>query len=88
LLEQMQQFPNIRAKGLMCIAPYVETPEQNRKYFEKMNRLFIDIKTKPLHNTDMRFLSMGMTGDYQVAIEEGANIVRIGTGLFEGKQKH
>ena len=82
LIEQIQHLPNICTKGLMCIAPYVEDSEQNRIYFEKMKRLFIDIQGKCLHNVDMRFLSMGMTGDYQVAIEEGANIVRVGTGLF------
>jgi pyridoxal phosphate enzyme (YggS family) len=86
LLEQMQQLPNICTKGLMCVAPYVEIPEQNRKYFEKLNTLFVDISTKKMHNVDMRFLSMGMTGDYQVAVEEGANIVRVGTGLFGNRQ--
>ena len=82
LIEQIQHLSNVCTKGLMCIAPYVENSEQNRIYFEKMKRLFIDIKSKLLHNVDMRFLSMGMTGDYQVAIEEGANIIRVGTGLF------
>ena len=82
LLEQMTQLPNICTRGLMCIAPYVENSEQNRIYFEKMHKLFIDIQSRCLHNVDMRFLSMGMTGDYEVAIEEGANIIRVGTGLF------
>ena len=82
LIEQIQHFTNIRTMGLMCIAPFVEQPEENRVYFEKMQRLSVDIQTKSLHNVDMRYLSMGMTGDYEVAIEEGANIVRIGTGLF------
>jgi len=82
LLEQMQDMSNIRAKGLMCVAPYVEQSEQNRLYFEKMYKLFVDIQCRKMHNVDMHFLSMGMTGDYPVAIEEGANIIRVGTGLF------
>ena len=82
LIEQISNLSNICTKGLMCVAPYVEHQEENRLYFEKMQRLLVDIKSKCLHNVDMRYLSMGMTGDYEVAIEEGANIVRIGTGLF------
>ena len=82
LIEQMNNLTNVKTKGLMCIAPFVENQEENRVYFEKMYRLFVDIKAKRLHNIEMRFLSMGMTGDYQVAIEEGANMVRIGTGIF------
>ena len=83
LIEQIQQLSNISTKGLMCIAPYVEKSEQNRVYFEKMYRLYVDIGSRKLHNVDMRFLSMGMTGDFEVAVEEGANIVRVGTGMFE-----
>ena len=86
LIEQICNLSNIRTSGLMCIAPYVECSELNRVYFEKMHRLFIDIKSRCLHNVDMRFLSMGMTGDYGVAIEEGANIIRVGTGLFGFKE--
>ena len=82
LIEQIHHLPNIYTKGLMCIAPYVEDSEQNRIYFKKMYKLFVDIQHKKMHNVDMHFLSMGMTGDYQVAIEEGANIIRVGTGLF------
>jgi len=82
LIEQMCQLSNINIKGLMCVAPYVENSEQNRIYFEKMYKLFVDIHCRNMHNVDMHFLSMGMTGDYQVAIEEGANIIRVGTGLF------
>ena len=81
-IEQMYQFPNISVKGLMCIAPYVEKSEENRVYFEKMYRLFVDIKAKRAYSTNMRILSMGMSGDYKVAIEEGATMVRIGTSLF------
>jgi len=82
LIEQIQYLSNIRILGLMCVAPFVEKAEQNRIYFEKMRKLFLDIKGKQRHNVDMRFLSMGMSGDYEIAIEEGANIVRIGTVLF------
>jgi len=82
LFEQIAHLPNICAKGLMCVAPYVEKSEQNRIYFEKMYKLFVDIGLRKMHNVDMRFLSMGMTGDYEVAIEEGSNIVRVGTGIF------
>jgi len=82
LIEQIQTLSNIRVKGLMCVAPFVEISEQNRIYFEKMRKLFLDIKGKQSHNVDMRFLSMGMSGDYEIAIEEGASIVRIGTSLF------
>ena len=85
LIERIHHLPNVCIKGLMCIAPYVEISEQNRIYFEKMHKLFVDIQSRCLHNIDMHFLSMGMTGDYEVAIEEGANIIRIGTGLFRQK---
>jgi len=81
-IEQIHQLSNIHTNGLMCIAPYVEDPEENRIHFKKMYKLFVDIQQKKMHNVDMHFLSMGMTGDYQVAIEEGANIIRVGTGLF------
>jgi len=82
LIEHIQSLSNIRIKGLMCVAPFVEKSEQNRIYFEKMRKLFLDIKAKQEHNVDMRFLSMGMSGDYEIAIEEGANIIRVGTSLF------
>ena len=82
LIEHIHFLQNICIRGLMCVAPYVEESEHNRVYYEKMQRLFVDINSSLLHNVDMRFLSMGMSGDYQIAIEEGANIVRIGTSLF------
>ena len=82
ILEQTVIYTNVCIKGLMCIAPYVENPEQNRKYFENMYNMYIDMKSNPRHNMDVRFLSMGMSGDYEIAIEEGANIVRIGSSLF------
>ncbi len=82
LVLEASKFKNIRVKGLMTVAPFVENPEDNRKYFKEMYKLFIDIKNKNYDNVDMKFLSMGMTNDYEIAIQEGANIVRIGTGLF------
>ena len=82
LVLEASKFKNIRVKGLMTVAPFVENPEENRKYFKKMHKLFIDIKDKNYDNVDMEYLSMGMTNDYEIAIQEGANIVRIGTGLF------
>jgi pyridoxal phosphate enzyme (YggS family) len=81
-IESLQHLTSIKIKGLMCVPPYVENPENNRKYFVKLKQLFVDISEKSFHNIEMTYLSMGMTGDYQVAIEEGANMVRIGTGIF------
>ncbi|MBQ9504257.1 MAG: YggS family pyridoxal phosphate-dependent enzyme [Lachnospiraceae bacterium] len=75
-------LPNITVRGLMCIAPYTENSEENRKYFEKLCKLNVDIKQKMSNNTFTGVLSMGMTGDYEVAIEEGATYVRVGTGIF------
>ena len=66
----------------MTIAPFTDNPESNRVYFSKMKKLSVDIREKNIDNVSMDVLSMGMTGDYQVAIEEGATIVRVGTGIF------
>ena len=66
----------------MTIAPFVEHPEDNRQYFRKLKQLSVDIKEKNIDNVNMDILSMGMTGDYMVAIEEGATYVRVGTGIF------
>lgn len=82
LVEAIAGLPNIRVKGLMTIAPYVENPEDNRKYFEEIKQLSVDITSKNIDNVSMNVLSMGMTGDYMVAIEEGATHVRVGTGIF------
>lgn len=86
-LENMQSFKNITLNGLMCIAPFVENTEQNAQYFRKMRKLFVDIKAKNKDNINIRYLSMGMTNDYSIAIEEGANMIRIGTGIF-GKRNY
>lgn len=82
LIEAISLLPNIAIKGLMTIAPYVENPEENRWIFQKLKNLSIDIKGKNFDNVTMGVLSMGMTGDYEVAIEEGATHVRVGTGIF------
>lgn len=82
LVEQVSLLPNIAVRGLMTIAPYVENPEENRWIFQKLKNLSIDIKGKNFDNVTMDVLSMGMTGDYEVAIEEGATHVRVGTGIF------
>lgn len=81
-LEKIAKLPNIRVQGLMTIAPFVENAEENRVFFEKLRKLYVDIKSKNIDNITMCNLSMGMTGDYQVAIEEGATMVRVGTGIF------
>ena len=75
-------LPGIHIRGLMTIAPYVENPEENRVYFRRMRELSIDIARKNIDNVDMIDLSMGMTGDFETAIEEGATYVRVGTGIF------
>lgn len=82
LVEQIAGLPGICIKGLMTIAPYVEDPEENRKYFAKLRQLAVDIESKNIDNVTMHVLSMGMTGDYEVAVEEGATLVRVGTGIF------
>lgn len=82
VIEQISKLPNIRIKGLMTIAPFVDNPEENRTHFKNMKKLFVDIRSKNIDNVDMEILSMGMTGDYEVAIEEGATMVRVGTGIF------
>lgn len=66
----------------MTIAPYVEDPEENREIFRNLRKLSVDISGKNFDNVTMNVLSMGMTGDYEVAIEEGATHVRVGTGIF------
>ncbi len=82
LAVEASKLDGISVKGLMTVAPFDENPENNRKYFKKMHNLFVDIKSKNYDNIDMKYLSMGMTNDYVVAVEEGANIVRVGTGIF------
>ena len=82
LVSEIAKFPHIRIKGLMTIAPYTDNPESNRVYFRNMKKLSVDIENKNIDNVSMSVLSMGMTGDYQVAVEEGTTLVRVGTGIF------
>ncbi|MBQ7706633.1 MAG: YggS family pyridoxal phosphate-dependent enzyme, partial [Lachnospiraceae bacterium] len=82
IIDSIKDFKHIKVKGLMTIAPFVDDPEENRVHFKKMKQLLLDIKSKNIDNIDMNILSMGMTNDYMVAIEEGATMVRVGTGIF------
>ena len=75
-------MPNLRVRGLMCIPPICDDEAQLERYFEKMHHLFVDMKAKNIDNVNMDFLSMGMSGDYEAVIRQGANIVRIGSALF------
>lgn len=81
-LEEIASYPNIHVNGLMTIAPFVDDPEDNRKYFRTLKQLSLDIILKNIDNISMNVLSMGMTNDYKVAIEEGATMVRVGTAIF------
>lgn len=81
-VEQISKMEHIHILGLMTIAPFVEDPEENRPVFQKLRQLSVDIKEKNMNNVNMDVLSMGMTNDYEVAVEEGATMVRVGTGIF------
>lgn len=82
LVRQISTLPGVQIKGLMTIAPYTENPEENRHVFRTLKQLCVDIAAKNIDNVSMSILSMGMTGDYEIAIEEGATMVRVGTGIF------
>ena len=82
LLQNISQMQNITVRGLMAIPPFDENINKTREYFKKTYKLFIDIRDEKMDNIYMQYLSMGMSNDYEIAIEEGANIVRIGTGIF------
>ncbi len=86
LLEKIDELPNLHLKGLMFIAPIVDDLDDVRPMFDKMYHLFKDVQQRPYKTADIEFLSMGMTHDYQVAVEEGANIVRVGTAIFGPRQ--
>ena len=93
LVYNIAKLPNIRVKGLMTVAPFVENAEENRIYFKKLKKLAVDIMQENIDNRysdkiSMSILSMGMTGDYPVAISEGATYVRVGTGIFGERQYH
>ena len=82
LIREIAKLTHVKIKGLMTIAPMVDNPEDNRLYFRQIKELSVDIDNQNIDNVSMNVLSMGMTGDYMVAIEEGATIVRVGTGIF------
>lgn len=81
-IRAVAEYPHILIKGLMTIAPFVENPEDNRIHFQNLRNLCVDINRKNIDNVCMHILSMGMTNDYEVAIEEGATMIRVGTGIF------
>ena len=81
-LEQASMLPHLDIRGLMTIAPFVDDPEDNREIFRQLKKLSVDIAAKNINNITMSVLSMGMTGDYEVAVQEGATMVRVGTGIF------
>ncbi len=82
LVINVSKLPGIHICGLMTIAPFVDNAEDNRQFFRKLKQLSVDIERKNIDNVSMNVLSMGMTGDYSVAVEEGATCVRVGTGIF------
>ena len=83
LVEEISaECPHINVKGLMCIAPFAEDPEEVRPVFAEMKALYDRIAVRPLERVDFRYLSMGMSGDFETAIEEGANVIRVGTAIF------
>lgn len=81
-VEKVSTFPHICIQGLMTIAPFVENAEENRTIFKNLHKLSVDIMSKNIDNVNASILSMGMTNDYEVAIEEGASMIRVGTGIF------
>lgn len=85
LVREIALLPSVHIQGLMTVAPYVDNPEENRRIFANLRQLAVDIMRKNIDNVNMDVLSMGMTGDYQVAVEEGATCVRVGTGIFGGR---
>ncbi|WP_048193030.1 YggS family pyridoxal phosphate-dependent enzyme [Methanococcoides methylutens] len=86
VLTEIHSLKNVDVKGLMCIPPYV-SPEQTRSYFKKMKALFDEMKQVDQDNIDIQELSMGMSNDYRIAIEEGATMVRVGSAIF-GNRKY
>ena len=79
---EVSRLEGLRVKGLMAIPPFESDPEESRKYFQKMNKLFIDIQAKKIDNNNICVLSMGMSDDFDIAVEEGATLVRVGSSLF------
>jgi len=88
ICRELSTFDGIMVDGLMTIAPFVEKADENRIIFEKLHKLLVDINKEKIDNISMKVLSMGMTNDYIVAIEEGATMVRVGTGIFGARNYH
>ena len=82
LIREISKLEHVKVCGLMTIAPYTLNPEDNRIYFKKLRELSVDIDSKNIDNVSMSELSMGMSGDYKVAIEEGSTMIRVGTKIF------
>ena len=82
IVEELAVFGNLRIIGLMIVAPFVDIAEKNREIFKKMKKIAVDINAKKIHNVEISELSMGMSGDYLVAIEEGSTFVRVGSSIF------
>ncbi len=82
LVREAAKLPNVHIKGLMTIAPIVENPEDNSVYFTYLKQLSVDIMEKNIDNVSMDILSMGMTGDYEQSVKDGATYIRVGTGIF------
>ncbi|RKY42714.1 MAG: YggS family pyridoxal phosphate-dependent enzyme, partial [Candidatus Omnitrophota bacterium] len=82
LIRAISRFDNIKVMGLMTMGPRFGDPEESRPYFRETKRIFDNLKKAHIPNVEMRYLSMGMSNSYHIAIEEGANIVRIGTKIF------
>ena len=78
----LDKCPNIRIIGLMCIAPFAENPEDVRVYFAQVKKLYDEYSSIEHNNLDFKYLSMGMSHDYEVAILEGSNLIRVGTAIF------
>lgn len=85
-IEEANKSPNIRVKGLMMMAPFTDNPEEVRHFFREMSELFDLYKEKHYNNVDMDILSMGMSGDYEIAIEEGSNMIRIGSYIYKEEE--
>ena len=86
LIYAAAEMPGIKVKGLMTVPPFSEDSEQARGFFKNMYKLFIDMRSKKIDNISMDILSMGMSGDYCQAVEEGSTLVRVGSAIFGNRR--
>lgn len=86
LIYAAAQMPGLKVRGLMTVPPFSEDSEQTRRFFANMYKLFIDMRSKKIDNISMDILSMGMSGDYCQAIEEGSTLVRVGSAIFGNRR--